>query len=50
MAVLLWYPFCTHVTYVVPSGSFNLRVYRIDEEGLVLVATRTGSHSELLGL
>lgn len=27
-----------------------LLVYRIDEEGLVLVATRTGSHSELLGL
>lgn len=27
-----------------------LLIYRIDEEGLVLVATRTGSHSELLGL
>lgn len=27
-----------------------LPIYRIDEEGLVLVATRTGSHSELLGL
>lgn len=25
-------------------------IYRIDEKGLVLVATRTGSHSELLGL
>lgn len=27
-----------------------LLIYRIDEEGVVLVATRTGSHSELLGL
>lgn len=27
-----------------------LLIYRIDEEGLVLVATRTGSHSELFGL
>lgn len=27
-----------------------LLVYRIDEGGLVLVATRTGSHSELLEL
>ena len=27
-----------------------LLLYRIDEEGLVLVATRTGSHSELLGM
>ena len=27
-----------------------LLIYRIDEDGLVLVATRTGSHSELLGL
>ena len=27
-----------------------LLIYRIDEEGLVLVATRTGSHSELLGM
>lgn len=27
-----------------------LLVYRIDEDGLVLVATRTGSHSELLEL
>ena len=27
-----------------------LLIYLIDEEGLVLVATRTGSHSELLGL
>ncbi|MDN0056185.1 type II toxin-antitoxin system YafQ family toxin [Collinsella ihumii] len=27
-----------------------LLIYRIDEKGLVLVATRTGSHSELLGL
>ena len=27
-----------------------LLIYRMDEEGLVLVATRTGSHSELLGL
>lgn len=27
-----------------------LLIYRIDEEGLVLVATRTGSHGELLGL
>ena len=27
-----------------------LLICRIDEEGLVLVATRTGSHSELLGL
>ena len=27
-----------------------LLIYRVDEEGLVLVATRTGSHSELLGL
>ena len=27
-----------------------LLIYRIDGEGLVLVATRTGSHSELLGL
>ena len=27
-----------------------LLIYRIDEEGLVLVATHTGSHSELLGL
>lgn len=27
-----------------------LLIYRINEEGLVLVATRTGSHSELLGL
>ncbi len=27
-----------------------LLIYRIDEGGLVLVATRTGSHSELLGL
>ena len=27
-----------------------LLIYRIDEEGLVLVATRTGSHSELSGL
>lgn len=27
-----------------------LLIYRIDEEGLVFVATRTGSHSELLGL
>jgi hypothetical protein len=24
-------------------------IYRIDEEGLILIATRTGSHSELLG-
>lgn len=27
-----------------------LLIYRIDAGGLVLVATRTGSHSELLGL
>lgn len=27
-----------------------LLIYRVDEEGFVLVATRTGSHSELLGL
>lgn len=27
-----------------------LFIYRIDEEGLVLVVTRTGSYSELLGL
>ena len=27
-----------------------LLIYRIDEGGLVLVAARTGSHSELLGL
>lgn len=27
-----------------------LPIYRIDEGGLVLIATRTGSHSELLGL
>ena len=27
-----------------------LLIYRIDEGGLVLVATRTGSHGELLGL
>lgn len=27
-----------------------LLIYRREEEGLVLVATRTGSHSELLGL
>lgn len=27
-----------------------LLIYRVDEEGLALVATRTGSHSELLGL
>ena len=27
-----------------------LLIYLIDEEDLVLVATRTGSHSELLGL
>ena len=27
-----------------------LLIYRIDEGGLVLVATRTGSHSDLLGL
>ena len=27
-----------------------LLIYRIDEGDLVLVATRTGSHSELLGL
>lgn len=27
-----------------------LLIYRIDEGGLVLVATRAGSHSELLGL
>lgn len=27
-----------------------LLIYRIDDEGLVLVATRTGNHSELLGL
>lgn len=27
-----------------------LLIYRTDEEGLVLVATRTGSHSELSGL
>ena len=27
-----------------------LLIYLIDEEGLVLVATRTGSHSELLDL
>lgn len=27
-----------------------LLIYRIDEEGLVLVATRAGSHSELFGL
>ncbi|MFC2339244.1 MAG: type II toxin-antitoxin system YafQ family toxin [Olsenella sp.] len=27
-----------------------LLIYRIDEEGLILIATRTGSHSELLGL
>lgn len=27
-----------------------LLIYRVDEEGLVLVATRTGSHSELFGL
>lgn len=27
-----------------------LLIYRIDEGGPVLVATRTGSHSELLGL
>ena len=27
-----------------------LLIYRVDEDGLVLVATRTGSHSELLGL
>lgn len=27
-----------------------LLIYRIDAEGLVLIATRTGSHSELLGL
>ena len=27
-----------------------LFVYRIDEDGLVLVATRTGSHGELLEL
>lgn len=27
-----------------------LLIYRIDEGGLVLVATRTGGHSELLGL
>ena len=27
-----------------------LLIYLIDEGGLVLVATRTGSHSELLGL
>lgn len=27
-----------------------LFIYRVDEDGLVLVATRTGSHSELLGL
>ena len=26
-----------------------LLIYRIDEEGLVLVATRSGSHSELFG-
>ena len=26
-----------------------LLIYRIDEEGLILIATRTGSHSELLG-
>ncbi|WP_308622800.1 type II toxin-antitoxin system YafQ family toxin [uncultured Enorma sp.] len=30
--------------------SDRLLLYRIDEEGLVLVATRTGSHSELLGM
>ena len=27
-----------------------LLIYRVDEEGLVLVATRTGSHGELFGL
>ncbi len=27
-----------------------LLIYRIEEDGLVLVATRTGSHSDLLGL
>lgn len=27
-----------------------LLIYRVDEERLVLVTTRTGSHSELLGL
>lgn len=27
-----------------------LLIYRVDEGGLVLVAARTGSHSELLGL
>lgn len=27
-----------------------LLIYRVDEKGLVLVATRTGSYSELLGL
>lgn len=27
-----------------------LLIYRVDEEGLVLIATRTGIHSELLGL
>ena len=27
-----------------------LLIYRVYEEGLVLIATRTGSHSELLGL
>lgn len=28
----------------------QLLIYRVDEEGLALVAMRTGSHSELLGL
>ena len=27
-----------------------LLIYRVDDDGLVLVATRTGSHGELLGL
>ena len=27
-----------------------LLIYRVDEESVVLTATRTGSHSELLGL
>lgn len=27
-----------------------LLIYRVDEDGLVLIATRTGSHSELLWL
>lgn len=33
-----------------PHKSPKSLIYRIDEEGLILIATRTGSHSELLGL